>query len=551
MGPVTVAELTRPIAPPALRAPAVVARRTARAAARSGVLWGYVFGAFVVSSAWSYSSIYATQAARHALAAAFGANNATKALFGPAPALETTGGFTVLKVSMTVMLIGAVWGLLTATRLLRGEEDAGRWDLLLSGQATPRGATTEALVGLGAAAAVMWAVTAAIIAVAGAWSRVGIGAGDACFLALALVSTAVMFLSVGALTSQLAPTRRLAAGYAAVVLGVAYALRMVGDAGLGLHWLTWISPLGWVEQLAPLTADNPAPLALIALFTVALGAVSVIIAGARDAGSSLVRDHSHAPARLGLLGGQLGLSVRLLRGLAVSWLVTLAVVGFLFGMVAHSAGTTFSGSSVKEVLDKLGATGGGAGAYLGVTFLMVAVLIGFIAAGQIGAARAEESEGRLDNLMVQPVSRSHWLSGRLALALALVAAGGVVAGVCTWLGTATQPGAGDPTQLLAAGVNAAVPAVFVLGIGALLLGLWPRAALAGSYAVLGWSLFVELVGGIGAVSHWLLDTSVFHHVAAAPAVPVDWVADGVLVALGVVAGSIGLACFARRDLQVD
>ena len=28
----------------------VVARRTARAAARSGVLWGYVFGAFVAST---------------------------------------------------------------------------------------------------------------------------------------------------------------------------------------------------------------------------------------------------------------------------------------------------------------------------------------------------------------------------------------------------------------------------------------------------------------------------------------------------------------------
>ena len=38
------------------------------------------------------------------------------------------------------------------------------------------------------------------------------------------------------------------------------------------------------------------------------------------------------------------------------------------------------------MFDKLGATGGGVGAHLGVVFLMVAALVAFAAAGQIGAA---------------------------------------------------------------------------------------------------------------------------------------------------------------------
>ena len=259
-------------------------------------------------------------------------------------------------------------------------------------------------------------------------------------------------------------------------------------------------------------------------------------------------DRPHAPARLGLLGGTFGLSVRLLRGVAAAWIAAVAVVGLLFGSIAHSAGTTFSGSSVKEVLDKLGATGGGAGAYLGVAFLMVEAVIAFAAAGQIGAIRAEESEGRLDHLLVQPVSRTRWLGGRLAAALALVVASGAVAGLATWLGAAAQHTGIGGGRILAAGVNAAVPAVCVLGVGALLFGLWPRAAVPGTYAVLTWSLLVELVGGIGALSHWLLDTSVFHHVAAAPSVPVDWVTDAVFVAIGAVAALAGAAAFARRDV---
>ena len=231
------AELARPPAPAAFgRRPAmVVARRTAQSAGRAGLLWGYVFGVFVASAAWSYTSIYKTQAQRDQLQAAFGANKATIALFGPAPALNTVQGFTVFKVSMTLMIIGAVWGLLTSSRLLRGEEDAGRWDLLLAGQTTRRAATAQALAGLGVGVVVLWAVTAVIAALAGLSARVDIAAGPALFLALALVSPALMFLAVGAVTSQLAPTRRVAAGYGAVVLGVSYGLRMVGDAGIGLN----------------------------------------------------------------------------------------------------------------------------------------------------------------------------------------------------------------------------------------------------------------------------------------------------------------------------
>ena len=74
------------------------------------------------------------------MAAAYGSNKATSALFGPAPRLQTVAGFTVFKISMTLMILGAVWGLLTSTRLLRGEEDNGRWELLLAGQTTREGA---------------------------------------------------------------------------------------------------------------------------------------------------------------------------------------------------------------------------------------------------------------------------------------------------------------------------------------------------------------------------------------------------------------------------
>ena len=69
------------------------------------------------------------------------------------------------------------------------------------------------------------------------------------------------------------------------------------------------------------------------------------------------------------------------------------------------------------------------------------------------------------------------------------------------------------------------------------------------YVVLGWSLLIVIVGGIGAVSHWVLDTSVFHQMASAPAVSPHWEANGVMAAVGVAAALLGGLAFRRRDLQ--
>jgi len=57
-----------------------------------------------------------------------------------------------------------------------------------------------------------------------------------------------------------------------------------------------------------------------------------------------------------------------------------------------------------------------------------------------------------------------------------------------------------------------------------------------------------VVGGIGTTSHWVLDTSVFHQMAAAPAAPVNWTTDAVLVGIAAALAGAGTLAFRRRDL---
>lgn len=61
-------------------------------------------------------------------------NPAIRILLGPPVALDEAGGFTVWRTGTPLMVLASVWILLAATRITRGEEDAGRWDLLLAGQ---------------------------------------------------------------------------------------------------------------------------------------------------------------------------------------------------------------------------------------------------------------------------------------------------------------------------------------------------------------------------------------------------------------------------------
>lgn len=526
----------------------MIARHSARRSLRSAVLFGYVFGVVVASSAFSYGRIYKTAAERQRLAAAFGANHASAALFGPAPQLQTAAGFTVFKVSMLLIVIGALWGLLTSTRLLRGEEDAGRWELLLTGPDTSGRAVAQALAGLGVGTGIIWAITAVLTAVTGRSSAVHFSVTASLYFALAMAASAVEFLAVGAVTSQLAPTRRQAAGYAAAFLGVSYGLRMVADAGTGLHGLIWASPLGWVEQLQPLTGPRPLALIPVAAFTATLAALAVLLAGRRDVGEGMLPDRNARAARTRLLSGPTGLTVRLTLPAACGWAAGVAVAAVLIGTVAKAAGATIEGSE-RQVFSRLGAPGSGAAAFSGIAFLILAIVIAFQAASQMNAARAEEAEGRLDHVLAAPVSRSRWFADRLAAGVAALLFSGIAAGIFTWAGEATQGGGISFPAALDAGINIIPPALFVLGAGALAAGFWPRRAGTIVYVIVGWSVLIQFAGGFAAQNHWVLDTSLFHQMASAPAVPPDWRVNGLLTGLALAAMLLGERAFRHRDLQ--
>lgn len=63
-------------------------------------------------------------ASRQTLERSFGHNAALNAITGQARRLDTVGGWVSWRMFGLMIIIGAIWGMLTATGLLRKEEDA-------------------------------------------------------------------------------------------------------------------------------------------------------------------------------------------------------------------------------------------------------------------------------------------------------------------------------------------------------------------------------------------------------------------------------------------
>lgn len=522
---------------------------TAARASRSVAPLAVIFAIFTAASAWGYASTYPTRLERIELARTFGGNLGVAAILGPAGHIDTVGGFTAWRCVGVLSIVGAVWALLTATRLLRGEEDAGRWELVLAGATTRRSATGQALAGLSCALLVLWVVPAGVSALIGRSARVGFTISQSAWLAFASGASAAMFLALGACVAQIASSRRQAAAWTGGALGIAYAVRVVADSVPGLAWLRWATPLGWVELLRPMNDPQPAAAVPIVALVAVTAWLAVQLASRRDLGSGTVTARTDRRDRNALLRGPETLVVRLLGPASVLWAVGIALGGLLLGLIAKSAGDAIAASpGARAAIARLGAHGSGAQAYLGVAFLPISLLVALVAASHVAAARAEEADGRLEQLLVRPVSRTRWLAARVAMAAAVMAGAGFLAGLAAWLGAASQHTGMSIERLLLAGLNVVAPALVVLGVGVFAIGVRPRLATVAAYGLLIWSFLVEIVGSVLRANHWLLDTSLFHHLAAAPAVDPRWTSN--LVLLGIAGGLLlaGWISFRRRDI---
>jgi len=145
---------------PTGRHPAAVRRLLIRQLRWGTAVVALLCGGVAASVAGQYQTISSllNEPALQAIAG----NPAEKVLLGSPLAIDSQGGFTVWRTSTLILLFVGLWAALTATRVSRGEEESGRWDLLLGGRLALADIIRQGIAAFTAAALVIGATLAAL-----------------------------------------------------------------------------------------------------------------------------------------------------------------------------------------------------------------------------------------------------------------------------------------------------------------------------------------------------------------------------------------------------
>jgi ABC-2 type transport system permease protein len=501
-----------------------------------------LFGLIALVQVVGYEHSFPTLKDRLSFAQSFGDNKAIRLFYGVPHDLLHAGGYSAWRTGGILSIFAAVWGLLAAVKAMRAEEDAGRQELVLVGALGRGAAFAASLAAIGAGAALLWlALLAGLLAG-------GLPAGPSAYLALAVVSPALVFAGLGALASQLADSRRLAIELGMAVLAAVLVARIVADTSSGLEWLRWATPLGWAEELRPFAGPQPAVLAAPLLSAAALLGIAAALSLRRDVGNGLLRGRERSAPRLGLLSSPTALALRGERGSLIGWFGGVAFYAVIVGLLADTFSTANLSRSLREELRRVGASIVTPSGALGFYFLFFVLIFSLFACAQIAAARHEESEQRLETLIALPVSRRGWLGGRLALAAAGAAGLALAASVFAWLGAVSQGTDVSLGDLLGAGANGLPATLLFLGLGALAFAALPRAGVGIAYGLVAVSFCWELFGALLGAPAWTLDLSPFHHVGLVPAQAFKAPEAAAMLAIGAVAAIVAVRLFEHRDV---
>lgn len=530
-------------APTAYAPVPVLARRAFRDARVRTISFVYLFALFAYVQPIGYRDGYPTIAERVGFARSFSNNKAVRLFYGEPHDLLSVSGYTAWRVGGTLAILAAIFGLLAAVRTLRTEEDAGRQELVLAGIVARRTAYLASIAAIAAGALLLWAGESAGFIVA------GLPAGGSMYLALTTVSVVPVCVGAGALVSQLASTRRTALELGGAVLGVWFLLRVIADTANGVTWLRWITPLGWAEQLRPFADPDPLVFVLPVASTALLLWLAARINASRDIGTGVLPARDSAVPRLGLLSSPMAQALRSERSSLIVWLASVGAFAYVLGVVAKSSSSAGISKNLNRELGKLGtgsiATPTG---YLGFTFIFFVLAVSVFMCAQIGMARHEEADGRLETLLALPVARSRWLAGRLVLAACAAVAISLTAGLLAWVGAESGGASISLAKMIQAGANCLPVALLFGGLAVLAYAIVPRASTAIAYGLVTVAFLWDLVGSLLGIPKWLVELTPFTHIGLVPAQPFRVGDAAIMLAIAAACALVATWIFAQRDL---
>jgi polyether ionophore transport system permease protein len=500
-------------------------------------------------------------------------------LLADAIAVETPTGYATWHSASWLPVILGIWTILAGARLVRGEEERGALDVLLTSPYERTRVLLEKLAALALAILLIALLIGLGCVVGEALGGIEVNVAGSLLAGLNAGLAGMVFGMVALLLSQLFTRRVAAAGWAAGLMAFSYLLNTAGRMVEGLSWLRYLSPLYYHDLNKPLIVTyraSPVAYLILLALSVALAGASVALFAGRDiGGTALAAAHSHLSKALALAvraEKPMGLrawdevehdlferstGLRALRaemGMVVWWIVGVGVLIVWVTSLARTAKDLIARMlettpALKLLLGQFNATTD-AGYISSFAFLYLPILF-VLFAMTIAITWAHDVEsGRMELALATPLTRRRAFSerfGAVALgAVALTIASGLVMLVSAWavglqvdLGRLTLAFVGLlPLELLT------VAAVFALAG-------WLRASLVIAIvgALVGISYFADLLSALLKLPNWVVSLSIFHQYGAPLVEDPRWLSWLALLALAAGLVALGGYRFTRQDIH--
>jgi ABC-2 type transport system permease protein len=393
---------------------------------------------------------------------------------GPGYGVEnyTPGAAVANELILWIVLTLAVMSILQVVRHTRAEEESSRSELVRAGAVGRHSSSVAAMLQV-LIANVLIAVVSGLVLVAFEFD-----VAESFTMTFAIALGALVFGAVALVAAQAMEHGRGATGISLAVLGGAYLLRVIGDIQEE-HGsvLSWLSPIGWVQQTRAFVDLRWWPLGLCVAAILLLIALAGVLGSRRDFGAGLVAVRGGradaaptltGPLALAWIQQRMGLMWTTL-GLGLMWFASGTVVEAVPEMAESMADNPVYAAILSQGEDMVRTFLGVFGLYAGLGAAAYAVAMTL-------RAKGEEEAGRTELALAKPVGRGRWLASGLTWALlgtAVVQVSGVLA---LWAGAVAsgldEPGFRDYLDL----ALAYLPALVVIaGLAAALYAWLPKA----------------------------------------------------------------------------
>ncbi|TMG19861.1 MAG: hypothetical protein E6H90_11470 [Chloroflexi bacterium] len=469
---------------------------------------------------------------------------------------ETLAGYVQWRAFGFFPVIFGFWALIAGSGAIRGDEDRGLLELWLA-SGTSRARVTAARTG-----AFVIAVAASILVVL---VLTGLGAtivGSPLPIeglladGAALLAVTVACFALALLIAQFVDSRRVAAGVSAIVLLALFLLNSLGRTLEAPARFRGVSPFYYVDRtngLSPGGQIDWASTLGVSAAALALVALAGVAFTRRDLGAGLVRPRRAVrprviePSRNPFLRAPVLATIYEQRVGLTAWMVSTALLALFMTSLAKSVADLVNHIPIFRAY--VSGQGDLNRAVISVFwFAMMPLVLGAFAITQVSRWTTDDTEGRLEMVLSEPVSRRRVAlerAGALLVATTFIA----VVGSAVTLWAADAQGISLGVESIALATALLLPFGLAFGsLGAALAGWIPRATvlLLSGYAVVSYFLtqFVPLFRW----PQWVANVSIFYLYGTPLTTGVYWTGFWVLMAIIAIAMTIGLLSFQRRDL---